>query len=74
VRPGHKHSYTNNWPAEPRVDNGPTAAVIAWSAQSLIASLGGIGIMFAVCGRWSQKVGLAQRRNVPRHWSPKWVP
>jgi hypothetical protein len=48
--------------------------VIAWSAQSLIASLGGIGIMFAVCGRWSQKVGLAQRRNVPRHWSPKWVP
>ena len=56
-RPGHKYSYTNNWPAEPRVDNGPTAPVIVWSALSLIALLGGIGIMFAVYGRWSQKVG-----------------
>ncbi len=56
-RPGHKYSYTNNWPAEQRVDNGPTAAVIVWSALSLIALLGGIGIMFAIYGRWSQKVG-----------------
>lgn len=56
-RPGHKYTYTNNWPAEPRVDNGPTAAVIVWSALSLGALLGGIGVMFAVCGRWSQKVG-----------------
>ncbi|OBH94792.1 nitric-oxide reductase large subunit [Mycobacterium sp. E2733] len=56
-RPGHKYSYTNNWPAESRVDNGPTAPVIVWSALSLIALLGGIGIMFAVYGRWSQKVG-----------------
>jgi len=56
-RPGHKYSYTNNWPAEPRVDNGPTAPVIVWSALSLIALLGGIGIMFAVYGRWSQNVG-----------------
>lgn len=56
-RPGHKYSYTNNWPAEPRVDNGPTAAVIVWSALSLIALLGGIGVMFAIYGRWSQKVG-----------------
>jgi nitric oxide reductase subunit B len=56
-RPGHKYSYTNNWPSEKRVDNGPTAPVIVWSALSLIALLGGIGIMFAVYGRWSQKVG-----------------
>ena len=56
-RPGHKYSYTNNWPAEKRVDNGPTAAVIVWSALSLIALLGGIGIMFAIYGRWSQQVG-----------------
>ena len=56
-RPGHKYSYTNNWPAEQRVDNAPTAAVIVWSALSLVALLGGIGIMFAVYGRWSQKVG-----------------
>ena len=56
-RPGHNYSYTNNWPAERRVDNGPTAQLIVWSALSLIALLGGIGIMFAVYGRWSQKVG-----------------
>jgi nitric oxide reductase subunit B len=56
-RPGHKYSYTNNWPSEPRVDNGPTAPVIVWSALSLVALLGGIGIMFTVYGRWSQQVG-----------------
>jgi nitric oxide reductase subunit B len=56
-RPGHDYSYTNNWPPEKRVDNGPTAQVIVWSALSLIALLGGIGIMFTVYGRWSQKVG-----------------
>lgn len=56
-RPGHTYSYTNNWPAESRVDNGPTAQLIVWSALSLVALLGGTGIMFAVYGRWSQKVG-----------------
>ena len=56
-RPGHNYSYTNNWPAEPRVDNGPTADVVVWASLSLIALLGGTGIMFAVYGRWSQKIG-----------------
>ena len=56
-RPGHSYSYTNNWPSEPRVDNGPTGQLIVWSALSLIALLGGTGIMFAVYGRWSQKIG-----------------
>jgi nitric oxide reductase subunit B len=52
-RPGHDYSYTNNWPSEPRVDNKPTADVIVWSVLSLIALLGGIGILFGVFGRWS---------------------
>ena len=56
-RPGHSYTYTNNWPAEQRVDNGPTADLIVWSALSLITLLGGTGIMFAVYGRWSQKIG-----------------
>jgi nitric oxide reductase subunit B len=51
-RPGHNYSYTNNWPPEPRVDNEPTANVIVWSVLSLIALLGGIGILFGVFGRW----------------------
>lgn len=56
-RPGHNYSYTNNWPSEPRVDNGPTAQLIVWSTLSLIMLLGGTGIMFAIYGRWSQKIG-----------------
>ncbi|AIY47824.1 nitric-oxide reductase large subunit [Mycolicibacterium fortuitum] len=56
-RPGHNYSYTNNWPSEPRVNNGPTAQLIVWSTLSLIMLLGGTGIMFAVYGRWSQKIG-----------------
>ena len=52
-RPGHNYSYTNNWPPEPRVDNRPTANVIVWSVLSLVALLGGIGLLFAAFGRWN---------------------
>ncbi|MEO8690473.1 MAG: cbb3-type cytochrome c oxidase subunit I [Solirubrobacteraceae bacterium] len=51
-RPGHDYSYTNNWPSEPRVANKPTANVVVWSVLSLIALLGGIGVLFGVFGRW----------------------
>ncbi len=64
-RPGHDYSYTNNWPAEPRVDNGPTADLIVWSALSLIALLGGTGIMFAIYGRWSQRIGWHSNTQQP---------
>jgi nitric oxide reductase subunit B len=49
-RPGHDYSYTNNWPPEPRAENTPTANVIVWSVLSLIALLGGIGILSACSG------------------------
>jgi nitric oxide reductase subunit B len=52
-RPGHNYSYTNNWPPEPLVDNGPTANVLLWSVVSLIALLGGIGLLFGAFGRWN---------------------
>ncbi|MET0761042.1 MAG: cbb3-type cytochrome c oxidase subunit I [Thermoleophilaceae bacterium] len=52
-RPGHNYSYTNNWPPEDLVDNGPTANVVLWSVVSLIALLGGIGLLFAAFGRWN---------------------
>jgi nitric oxide reductase subunit B len=51
-RPGHVYSYTNNWPAEPGVGNAASADVVVWSVVSLIALLGGIGILLAVFGRW----------------------
>lgn len=56
-RPGHSYSYTNNWPPEARVDNKPTANVIVWSVLSLIALLGGIGLLFAAFGRWGRGLG-----------------
>ncbi|WP_347354239.1 cbb3-type cytochrome c oxidase subunit I [Intrasporangium sp.] len=56
-RPGFDYSYTNNWPMEPRVDNGPTADMLVWSGLSLIVLIGGTGIMFAVYGRWSRRIG-----------------
>jgi nitric oxide reductase subunit B len=56
-RPGLDYSYTNNWPAEPRVDNHPTADTLVWSAISVIGLLIGLGTLFAVYGRWSSKLG-----------------
>jgi nitric oxide reductase subunit B len=56
-RPGHKYTYTNNWPPEPLVENEPTANVIVWSVASLIALLGGIGLLFAAFGRWGRRLG-----------------
>jgi nitric oxide reductase subunit B len=53
LRPGLKYSYTNNWPPEPLVDNHPTADTVVWSVLSLIALLGGIGLLLAAFGRWN---------------------
>jgi nitric oxide reductase subunit B len=52
LRPGEDYSYTNNWPPESLVANQPTGNVVVWSVLSLIALLGGIGLLFAAFGRW----------------------
>ncbi|PSH03426.1 MAG: nitric-oxide reductase large subunit [Acidobacteria bacterium] len=53
LRPGQQYSYTNNWPPEPLVGNRATADAIVWSVLSLIALLGGIGLLLAAFGRWN---------------------
>ena len=53
LRPGENYSYTNNWPPEPLVGNRVTANAVVWSVLSLIALLGGIGILFAAFGKWN---------------------
>lgn len=63
-RPGEVYSYTNNWPPEPRVGNRPTAETLLWSMLSLAALLGGIGLLFAAYGRWSQTLGWRGREHV----------
>jgi nitric oxide reductase subunit B len=53
LRPNLDYSYTNNWPPEPLVGNHATADAIVWSVLSLIALLGGVGILLAAFGRWN---------------------
>ena len=53
LRPGKSYSYTNNWPPESLVDNHATAEAIVWSVISLIALLGGLGLLLAAFGRWN---------------------
>ena len=52
-RPGQNYSYTNNWPAESLVANGPTGHAVTWSVLSLIFLLVGTGALFAAFGRWN---------------------
>src|SRR5262250_3152127 len=56
-RPDHAYSYTNNWPPEPLVDNHLTEDAIIWSTLSLIALLGGTGLVLAAYGRYSGLIG-----------------
>src|SRR5215472_11861151 len=53
LRPGRNYSYTNNWPPEPLVDNHATADTVLWSVLSLVALLGGIGLLLAAFGRFN---------------------
>src|SRR5262249_39012081 len=64
-RPGKSYSYTNNWPPEPMAGNAATADAIIWSVISIIALLGGSGLVFYFFGRYDwlgwQGVGKALR-------------
>ncbi len=51
--PGKNYSYTNNFPYEPLIGNGPSSATILWSALSLITLLGGIALILFFFGRFN---------------------
>jgi nitric oxide reductase subunit B len=51
--PGRNYSYTNNFPYEPLIGNGPSSATILWSALSLINLLAGIGLILFFFGRFN---------------------
>jgi len=53
-RPGTSHSYTNNFPYDPLVGNGPTSGAVVWSALSLVFLLAGTGIVLLAYGKFSQ--------------------
>jgi nitric oxide reductase subunit B len=52
ARPGVSYSYTNNWPSEPLAGNFLTPESMLWSVLSLIALLGGAGLLFFCIGRY----------------------
>jgi len=56
-RPGLPHSYTNNWPPEPLVGNRLTSEAVVWSTLSLVALLGGTGLLLTLFGRYSTVLG-----------------
>ncbi len=63
-RPGRDYSYTNNWPPEPRAGNVPTADNLVWSVLSIIALLGGTGIVLFLFGRYDWLGWQAPEREV----------
>ena len=52
LRPGVDYSYTNNWPYDPPAGNTPTASSYFWSAMSLVALLGGLGLVLTMFGKF----------------------
>ncbi len=51
-RPGKSISYTNNWPPEPLAGNRLSAEAVTWSVISIIALLGGTGLVLFFFGRY----------------------
>src|SRR5215468_3602464 len=56
-RPAKPYSYTNSWPPEPLVGNHLTEEAVIWSTLSIIALLGGIGVILALFGRYASLLG-----------------
>lgn len=62
--PGVSYSYTNNFPYEPLIGNGPSNAAILWSALSLITLLGGVAIILFFFGKFNY-LGWKGREDIP---------
>ena len=52
-RPGEDYSYTNNFPYEPAIDQGPSDILTVWSVASLLFLLIGIGACMFFVGRYN---------------------
>ena len=70
LRPQLDYSYTNNWPPESLVGNHASAETVLWSVLSLIALLGGIGLLLAAFGRWNFLGWHGPRSNASRSVRP----
>ena len=68
-RPGYTYSYTSNWPPEPLAGNFVTADAIIWSIISIIALLGGTGLVFYFFGRYDW-LGWGAEQSSPVRFRP----
>ncbi|MGH7225405.1 MAG: nitric-oxide reductase large subunit, partial [Gemmataceae bacterium] len=68
-RPDRPYSYTNNWPPEPLVGNALTEEAVVWSTLSIVALLGGTGLVLTLFGRYSSLLGWqgAEERRLRFH-------
>ena len=70
LRPGEPYSYTSNFPYDPDAGNTPTADAYLWSGLSLVALLGGVGLILAIFGKfnylgWKGKEGHVHPQMLP---------
>jgi len=68
--PGKAYSYTNNFPYDPAVGNGPSSDAILWSALSLVALLAGTAAVLFAFGRFDY-LGWGRRQA---HVHPQLLP
>ncbi|MHB1423745.1 MAG: nitric-oxide reductase large subunit [Gemmataceae bacterium] len=68
-RPDRPYSYTNNWPPEPLAGNDLTEEAVVWSALSIVALLGGTGLVLTLFGRYFSLLGWhgAEERRLRFH-------
>ena len=68
-RPDRTYSYTNNWPPESLVGNHLTQEAVVWSTLSIVALLGGTGLVLTLFGRYSNMLGWhgAEERRLRFH-------
>lgn len=68
--PGKDYSYTQNFPYEPLLGNGPSGEAILWSALSLITLLAGTGVVLLAFGRFD----FLGWRGRDAHFHPQLLP
>src|SRR5262249_46931511 len=71
ARPGTTSSYTNNFPYEPLAGNNATGHAVLWSALSLVALLGGVGLVLFIFGKFSF---LGWKKSNNEHVHPQMLP
>jgi nitric oxide reductase subunit B len=65
-RPNSTVTYTNNWPAEPLIDNRPGSSVVLWSIISVVALLAGVGAL-----AWYTAVERHKNKEDDEHLAPE---